>query len=183
MILGKTMRRRIGSFLVGLFTLLPSLGTAEQAMGRLFLTPEQRARMDVARRQERNISFDLEQEARVSPPAHLVLNGVVTRSDGKTTLWINNKVQGGEQMGLDIAVPGRGKAMGQVSVTPPDARRPVALRVGQSIDLGSGRVDEIYRRTPPGHMPKQENMSTSIAPGAVNPPLSPRRKAETPSAR
>lgn len=182
MMLAKTMRRHISSMLFGLFLLLPSSGTAEQAMGRLFLTPEQRSEMDAARRQVRNISFNLEREERAAPPAHLVLNGVVTRSDGKTTLWINDKIQGGEQMGL--AVPGRGKAMGMVSVTPPDARRPVLLKVGQSMDLGSGRVDEIYRRTPPVSMPKKDKTSTSTAPGAENPSLSPGLvQAETPSAR
>jgi hypothetical protein len=134
--------------------LLPSLGmAAEQTMGRLFFTPGQRARMDVARQQERSIKFDLEQEDSAPPPANLTLNGVITRSDGKATVWINNKEQSGEKAGSGIAVPRRGKPAGQVSVTTPDARRAVPLKVGQSIDMSSGQVEESYRRAPPASPP------------------------------
>lgn len=135
--------------LIGFFLVLPSTGMAGQAMGRLFFTPEQRARMDVARQQERSIKFEVEQEESAPPPASLTLNGVITRSDGKTTLWINNKIQGDEEMGRDVAVPGRGKSAGQISVSTPDAKRAVQLKVGQSIDMSSGQVEEGYRRSPP----------------------------------
>lgn len=136
------------------FALLPSLAMAvEQTMGRLFFTPEQRARMDVARQQERSVRFDVEQQDDASPPTNVTLNGVITRSDGKTTVWINNKEQSGEKAGSGIAVPRRGKPAGQVSVTTSDARRVVPLKVGQSIDMSSGQVEESYRRAPPASSP------------------------------
>ena len=99
------------------FAVAASLGmAAEQAMGRLFFTPEQRARMDVARQHERSVKIEAEQQENEPPAANITLNGVITRSDGKTTVWINNKEQSGEKSGSVVAVPGRGKAAGQISV-------------------------------------------------------------------
>ena len=128
--------------------MLPSLAmAAEQTMGRLFFTPEQRARMDLARQQERSIKIETEQQENEPPAANITLNGVITRSDGKSTVWINNKEQIGDKAGSGIAVPGRGKPAGQISVIASDAKRSVPLKVGQSIDMSSGQVEEAYRRT------------------------------------
>ncbi|MDD5404381.1 MAG: hypothetical protein PHZ14_07560 [Sulfuricella sp.] len=147
--------------------LLPSLAmAAEQTMGRLFFTPEQRARMDVARQQERSISIDTEQPDNAPLEANITLNGVITRSDGKTTVWINNKEQSGEKAGSGIAVPGRGKPAGQVSVTTPDAKRSIQLKVGQSLDLNSGQVEESYRRAPLQPKPDKKESLPAKASGA-----------------
>lgn len=127
--------------------LLPALAMAAPPLGRLFYTPEQRARMDVARQQERNVRIEDEEAAPAAPPpANIILNGVITRSDGKTTVWINNRPQTPEQTGQGVGVQGRG---GQINVTLPDARRNVPLKVGQSLDVTSGKVEEVYRRAPP----------------------------------
>ncbi len=161
--------------LIGFFILLPSTGMAEQAMGRLFFTPEQRARMDVARQQERSIKFEveLEPEASAPPPANLTLNGVITRSDGRTIMWINNKIQGGEKAGLDAIIPGQGKNTGQVSVATPDAKRAIQLKVGQSVDMSSGQVEEGYRRPPPA--------PSASAPSTAKPPAPAGRKDSAPA--
>ncbi|BCB25556.1 hypothetical protein SKTS_04420 [Sulfurimicrobium lacus] len=144
------MRRDTTKIIAVFLLLLPSLGmAAEQSLGRLFFTPEQRARMDVARQQERSIKIDTDQQESGPPVANITLNGVVTRSDGKSTVWINNREQSGDKAISGIAVPKQGKAAGQVSITTPDAKRSIPLKVGQSIDLNSGQVEESYRRTPP----------------------------------
>lgn len=163
--------------------LLPSLGmAAEQALGRLFFTPEQRARMDVARQQERSIKIDTDQQENAPLDVNITLNGVVTRSDGKSTVWINNREQSGDKAGSAIAVPGRGKPAGQVSVTTPDAKRSIPLKVGQSLDLNSGQVEEAYRRTPsvPASAEK-ETSSAAGASGAAKSPALPGRKDDTPA--
>lgn len=159
-----------------LFLMLPpSIGmAADQAMGRLFFTPEQRSRMDVARQQERKIDLEEEQPDIAPPAASITLNGVITRSDGKTTLWINNRIQSGEKIGPDIALPGRGKNVGQISITTPDARRVVPLKVGQSIDMTSGQVDEAYRHTPLQPQPEKKA-------GPPNTPDNPGASPESPS--
>lgn len=148
--------------------LLPPLGmAAEQTMGRLFFTPEQRARMNVARQQERSIKIEADTQRDNEPPAaNITLNGVITRSDGKTTVWINNKEQSGEKAGVGIALPGRGKPVGQVSVITSEARRAVPLKVGQSVDVTSGKVEEAYRRSPLRLQPDKKEASPAKASGA-----------------
>lgn len=153
--------------------LLPSLGmAAEQTLGRLFFTPEQRARMDVARQQERSIRFDVEQQDDATPPANIILNGVITRSDGKTTLWINNRIQSEVSQAATV---GKG---GEVRVATPETGRTVPLKVGQSIDMSSGRVEEIYRRPPPAPVVGKETPPVTT-PGAEKSPVPLSRKDDT----
>lgn len=160
------MKWNSAKLLAVFLALLPPLAmAAEQTMGRLFFTPEQRARMDVARQQERSIRIDAEQQENEPPAANITLNGVLTRSDGKTTVWINNKEQSGEQAGSGIAVRGSG-GRGQVSVITPDAKRAVPLKVGQSIDMSSGLVEEAYHRVPLQSQPGREEASPPTALGA-----------------
>jgi len=163
------------SVMACLLALMPSFGMAEQALGRLFFTPDQRARMDVARQQERSVRIDVEEEA-APPPANIMLNGVITRSDGKTTVWINNKAQSGAQAGQGIAVQGKSGAGGQVSVALPDARSNVQLKVGQSLDVTSGKVEEVYRRTLPRLEKAETPPSLSGTTGAEKFPVPPARQ-------
>lgn len=157
----------------GLLAFLSVSSFADATLGRLFFTPEQRARMDAARQQERNVRF--EEEESTLPPANITLNGVIIRSDGKTTVWINNRVQSDEKSGKSVTVQGRSGAGGQISVITPDAKRPVPLKVGQSIDMSSGQVEEVYRRTPPAPAPGKETPSAAT-PGAEKSPVPPSRK-------
>lgn len=175
------MKRDTTKIIAAFLLFLPSLGmAAEQSLGRLFFTPEQRARMDVARQQERSIKIDTEQQENGPPVANITLNGVVTRSDGKSTVWINNREQNGDKAVSVIAVPARGKAAGQVSITTPDAKRSVQLKVGQSIDLSSGQVEEAYRHVPPAPSPgEKEAPPAASTPGAVKSPVLPSRKDDT----
>ena len=154
--------------------LAPSAGCADEALGRLFYTPEQRARMDVARQHERSVRIDEEE----SPPrsANILLNGVITRSDGKSTLWINRRVQNEASQAVTV-----GKS-GEVRVATPDARQTVRLKVGQSLDMASGQVEEGYRRPPPvPPAPGTQTSPLSGKPGVSKPPL-PSRKDDTPVA-
>lgn len=161
------MRSDSAKILALLLVFLPSLGmAAEQSMGRLFFTSEQRARMDVARQHERSIKIEAEQQDNEPPAANITLNGVMTRSDGKTTVWINNKEQSGEKAGSTVAVQGRGGARGQISVITSDAKRAIPLKVGQSLDVASGQVEEAYRRAPPQPQPDKKEASPTKATGA-----------------
>lgn len=157
------MKYRAINVCVCLLALLPSFAMAGQPLGRLFFTPEQRAKLDTARQQARSIRVEEEVEVEASPPpANITLNGVITRSDGKTVVWINNRVQGEDASGKGVAVTGR-QSTGQVSVTTPDAKRTVPLKVGQSLDMSSGQVEEVYRRSPPSMSVKTDASATSDA--------------------
>ena len=75
------------SLLLGLLlTLLcpAPLALAESRLGRLFFTPERRQQLDY----QRQMNIQPEPEVVPQDPM-LTINGVVTRSSGKRTLWIN----------------------------------------------------------------------------------------------
>lgn len=69
-----------------LLALLVAGGTAAQTppLGRLFLTPDMRARL------ERQRQLDIK-ETRSLAGGTLRPDGVVVRSGGKSTIWVNNR--------------------------------------------------------------------------------------------
>lgn len=163
--------KRLSVMMTCVWALAPFPGYADEALGRLFYTPEQRARMDVARQQERSIRIDEEESA--PQPANILLNGVITRSDGKSTLWINNRIQNEASQSATV---GKG---GDVRIATPGAKRPVPLKVGQSIDMNSGQVEEIYRRPPPA--PAKEIPPAATPPSAAKPPAPPGHQDDMPA--
>lgn len=82
--------------------------------GRLFYTPAQRAQLENAR--ARNVTQIGGQHKRGAPdgaPAPLRFDGMVTRSDGKTTRWVDGKPQLDES-GVAGLKPGQVRADGRV---------------------------------------------------------------------
>src|SRR5689334_24935201 len=97
---------------LGLLALLamPALGQQQEApLGRLFLTPEQRAALDNARRNKiRAEAVAAAVVKKPKPPAarSVLINGVVKRSDGETIVWVNGKpVEGETPDGMQFQVP------------------------------------------------------------------------------
>lgn len=87
-------------------------------LGRLFYTPQQRVQIDARH------SFE---QATVEPGASEVqLKGVVRRSDGKTTLWVNGAAP-------ETGNPGR--QPGSATVALPDGSR-AEMRVGDKWQAG-----------------------------------------------
>lgn len=113
---------------------LISVAASADPSGRLFFTPRERAALDRARQQA--AAGAVERPAASS----LTLNGIVKRSDGRNTLWLNDRplasdhpkseVEGTKIMGLGC------------TLKLPDSSRAVRLRVGQRFDAGSGTVEE-----------------------------------------
>ena len=97
--------------------LLPVVAQAAEP-GRLFYTPQQRLQIDARR--------SLEQAAAEPGASEVRLRGVVRRSDGKTTLWING------------AAPERGRAgsqPGSATIALPDGTQ-AEMRVGDKWRVG-----------------------------------------------
>jgi hypothetical protein len=132
-----------------LCTLLLAAGAAAAAepLGRLFYTPAQRAQLDTLRSQ-RNIAPPVvpEQQEPVPVPEVITYGGIVRRSDGRTTVWINNHAINDGKDGNRSAVVSRVQADGSVAVEVPQTSRNVKLKVGQSVDIVSGAVAEPYAR-------------------------------------
>ena len=125
----------LAALLVGL---LGSSGARAQELGRLFFTPEQRAALD-ARRKARVPDKPAAASQADSPITRV--NGAVQRGGGRSTVWVNGEaIPEGAPAGAPpsprVASPGR--------VTLPageGAQRD--LRVGESLDRGSGEVRDV----------------------------------------
>ncbi len=126
--------------LVGIALLGGSQVQAEP-LGRLFLTPERRAVLE--RQRQLNI-----QTAQTLAGNVMSLDGVVTRSSGKTTVWINRHPQHENAVGTGVTAAVATKVPGRAVLTPTD-ETPAPLSVGETINrgtreradgLGGGRV-------------------------------------------
>lgn len=116
-------------------------GAAAQELGRLFFTPEQRQALDERRK------------ARIPdrPAAVIVesittrINGQVIRSGGRSTVFVNGEAipEGADVSGTNV-VPGRADPSG-VSIVEGenDERLHLRLRVGETLDRGSGEVRDL----------------------------------------
>src|SRR5688572_5462970 len=70
-----------------LLTVAPSIATAEEnALGRLFYKPEERAALDRARR---GIPDTPNNKTTDTPLREPTLTGYVKRSDGRSTIWVD----------------------------------------------------------------------------------------------
>ena len=126
----------------------PVAAQAQERLGRLFFTPAQRASLDVARSQRARAALSTEKpEQEATPvPQTITYSGVLRRSDGKTTVWINNQpVQDRESAGA-AAIVGRVRPDGSVTLQVPQSGRSVSLKPGQSVELLTGAVEEGYPR-------------------------------------
>lgn len=144
------MNRVPAAFVLAIVALVAAPVAADE-LGRLFFTPEQRSLLDLARRTQTAAPSAGEDGA-------VTLSGIVVRSDGRQTVWINGRAQSAAVASLRapaaavIPLPGAGGGVRlRVGQTGSDAdrRRPhrgVRLRVGQTLDPLTGRVEEAWRR-------------------------------------
>jgi hypothetical protein len=160
--------------------LLLALGAApvwaeDANLGRLFFTPAERQALEAARK--KNIRAEVQATAEQPPRPQIrnvTVSGLVRRSDGENTVWVNGKpVDGSTADGLKVRITA---GQGAVIVHEPEKGRTVRLKVGQHADIVTGRVEESYERrqavTPPAASPEPAS-----AP-AEQSPASPSRKGE-----
>lgn len=158
---------------------------AADGLGRLFLTPEQRAQLDLVR-VKRDPGKTTASDADPAPTpiqtgsGVVTYNGAVRRSDGKSTIWINNKpLNDRDRTSTEGGVNVLGiRRDGAVSVAIPQANRSASLKVGQSLDVNTGRIDEpYYARQVARSKPAENSAPASPSPGTaqVNPPVAEER--------
>jgi hypothetical protein len=129
----------------------PAAGTvkAPEPIGRMFFTPGQRGSLDIARTQRARTTLANDRTAEEATPQAQVVtySGVVKRSDGKSTVWINGRsVNDNEAIGGSVV--GTIRSDGGITLSVPQSSRSVNLKPGQSIDLLSGTIEEGYSRKP-----------------------------------
>lgn len=130
--------KRAPALLLTLVLALPAPLQA-QSLGRLFLTPEQRAALDL-----RRASRVPDKPAAVvveSPTARI--DGQVVRSSGRSTIWVNGQAvrEGGQAEGLRVA-PGA-RTADSVTLAIGEGARRVELKVGESMNRDTGEVREL----------------------------------------
>ena len=122
--------------------LLPAAPAAAEELGRLFFTPERRAALE--RQRQLNIR---EAEAKLVEGDTLSVTGIVRRSSGRSTAWINNAPQDekdatGVRIEIDHANPGSATVIA-------GEEQPVSLKVGETLNrttretssgVGDGRI-------------------------------------------
>jgi hypothetical protein len=142
----------------------------QERLGRLFFTPAQRASLDVARSQRARAAVATERtEQEATPvPQTITYNGVLRRSDGKTTVWVNNQPVHDRESAGAAAIVGRVRADGSVTLQVPQSGRSVTLKPGQSVELLSGNVEEGYARRLEGPKPEPKPAAKSAAKSAAD---------------
>ena len=110
--------------------------SAEQALGRLFFTPERRQTLD--RQRELNIQ---EKQPVIEDPT-LTINGLVTRSSGRRTAWINGAPRNENETQGNVTVTPRHREPGRITVDMGDS--PTAnSRVGETVNRTTGESKDL----------------------------------------
>jgi len=127
--------------LVAVGITLASAGSAKaQELERLFFTPEQRAALD-ARRKARVPDKPAAVAAIESPVTRV--NGAVQRGGGKSTVWVNGEMIPEDAQAEGARVTPRSPKPGSVSIPEGENAPRRELRVGESLNRGSGEVRDV----------------------------------------
>ena len=134
--------------------------------GRLFFTPAQRATLDNARKQNIRVDIGKDNSDQAAEPVsqNISVNGLVKRSDGKSTIWLNNRTVT-EQQATGVGIATR-KGDNGVKLTVPESGHTIDLKVGQTVEVGTGTVAEGYEK---GSLPTQAPPATQPAPASQSP--------------
>jgi len=143
--------KALAALLLAAAVFSPGPAAAQDKLGRLFFTPAERNALDAQRKvagdlANRPVAQKGPELPKAPPPRLVTLNGVVRRSDGETTIWVNNQAVHERFHEVDV-LPGSITTK-SVSVKLPGSGRRVKLKVGQSVDSSTGEVEENYRRSP-----------------------------------
>lgn len=103
---------------------------AEEALGRLFSTPERRELLDRQR-----ILNTLESQAAVEDP-QLVVNGQIRRSSGKRTTWINGQAQNDDDARTGVITHPVGRGHERVIIESGDDPK-TSVKIGETLNRGT----------------------------------------------
>lgn len=129
-------------FLFLAFGLLPASAISADAgaIGRLFHSPEERRALDQLRQDEGRNS---QAPDNVVEAQQFRLDGIVKRSNGKSTSWINGVAYADHQtvQGLKVLPPPGQRGTAAIQLAP---GKNINLKAGQTYDANSGQVQEGY---------------------------------------
>ena len=155
---GKVVKRGFHILMVMAAIMPWCASNSAEPLGRLFFTPAQRNTLDAGKQ------LATPRKAAPSGPRAATLNGVVTRSDGESTVWVNGH-----------SVTRTGSPNASASHSDPAAARVdlqgaggrVKQKVGQRFDRSTGKVQESYESAPVG---ATQSVSDTAVPNPLNRP-------------
>jgi hypothetical protein len=144
------MRITVALLFAAALAVAPGAGAAD-GLGRLFTTPAQRAQLDDARRSapEQTVAAEAARPAARTErpqesPGALTVRGVVERSDGRSTAWINDaNTYQGDVGAAHRHVDRAGIAGDAVTLKLEDGQATVKMKVGQTLDPASARIRDL----------------------------------------
>lgn len=152
--------------------LLAADPTTPPKLGRLFLSPNDRATLDIIRQNSKapekviaaeNIEEDeAEITAKTISSNPVMVKGYIRRSDGKNTVWVNNQAMMEKTANKEFTVGRLQKNSGQVQITVNGTeKKTVALKPGQIYDPNSGQVYNHTRDVPQHQIEEEEPRSVA----------------------
>jgi hypothetical protein len=133
------MRTTAAAMLLG-SALLAAQDAGAQELGRLFFTPEQRASLD-ARRKARVPDKPAAVPQVVSPVTRV--DGAVRRAGGHSTVWVDGQPIPESPQPDTARIAPREAGAGRVTVPASEGAQRYDLRVGETLDRGSGEVRDV----------------------------------------
>ncbi len=132
-----------------ILTVLPLMASADEPahLGRLFFTPAERSNLDILRQNSKapdkvikadeiSKDDDINTDSASSASKPVILNGYISRSDGKNTVWVNDQAVSENNASKALSVGRLNKNQVQVTVN----NKSVTLKPGQVYDPNSGKV-------------------------------------------
>jgi len=145
-----SMRKKINVFTIvfaiGLLIQSFPVSAKTEPFGRIFTTPKQRALLDNIRRYPRQKKTRSKTTQAISPKKGVNINGIVIRSDGKNTVWINGKSNLlTDRPEVDVKVNRSDIRKDSVTITLSNPNKRITLKPGQAVDPLTGKVRDGYK--------------------------------------
>ena len=140
--------------------LAPGLSCAQTELpGRLFMTPAERAHLDNLRAaQPQRVEARAPGETQQAiidippppPPEPFTMNGMVVRSSGPNTVWVDGQpVQHTQDTGKGVRINTQTTDASGAAVTVLESGRPVRLKPGQTYIPQGNQINERFDEAPP----------------------------------
>jgi hypothetical protein len=104
-----------------------------EELGKLFLTPEKRHALERQRQLNLREAEGLETDT-------LQLNGVVQRSSGRHSVWLNQRMQSEKDRGMGVRMEPRSPGAAELRLDDESSTR---LRVGESINRTTKKREDV----------------------------------------
>jgi hypothetical protein len=161
--------RQIGWLLLAL--LVASTAVADDQIGRLFSTPDDRAKLDTLRSglvKKMVLSEPVGEGGKsgLQPAEPLYFNGLVRRSDGRMTLWVNGQRLDQSGGSDELTLHRRADRQNRVKLRLKKERRTIQLKPGQAWDPAVKQVVDHFRIEKKRPEPQQTSdmMESSLEP-------------------